>query len=80
MELISCVKLDNMFINLNNIDCGHANKDPVVLKETQILERLIRRCQKYKSNLTHAINSKSGAEFNILENIFSIDYLQPWDD
>ena len=70
-----------MFTNLHSLDCGHFKKDPVVLKQTHILERLIRRSQNYKANLAHAVHTgKSSAEFNLLENIFSIDYLQPWDD
>ena len=64
-----------MFANVDNLDSGHFKKDPAPLKETQILERLIRRTQTYKSNVTHAINSNSGETFNLLENIFSIDYL-----
>ena len=73
--LISAVKLDNMFTNLQSLDSGHFNKDPKMLRNTHILERLIRKTQNYKANVTHAKNSRQGDTFNILENIFGMDYL-----
>ena len=72
-----------MFTNLSSLNgSGHFIKDPCVLKCTEITERLIRRNQAYKVNLAHAkfYTHDKNKKYNLLENIFSIDYLQPWDD
>ena len=64
---------------MNSLDSGHFAKDPLNLKTTQIVERLIRKSQIYKANVTHAKNAGQGKKFNLLENIFGIDYLQEWE-
>ena len=74
LTLISAVKVDNMHTNLYARDDGHVNFDPMVLKPTDTLERLIRMNQRYKVNVTHALNTGLHDK-RPLEYIFSIDYL-----
>ena len=78
-ELVSAVKLDNMHTNLSTRDHSHAGVDPLVLRQTDTLERLIRMNQRYKVNVTHALNT-GVVDRMPLEYIYTIDYLQPWSD
>ena len=52
--------------------------EPIPLEPRDVLERLIRVNQEYKTSLQHAINL--GQPFNVLEKINKIDYLQAWGD
>ena len=76
-ELVSAVKLDNMHTNLSTRDHSHAGVDPLVLRQTDTLERLIRMNQRYKVNVTHALNT-GVVDRMPLEYIYTIDYLQSY--
>ena len=73
LKLISCVKLDNRFDNLNKLDTPHFICEPLPLPPRDVLERLIRRNCRYKQFLVHALNQ--GKEINPMTKINSIDYL-----
>ena len=50
---------------------------PVEFEVKNVVERLMRTNQNYKTNVQHAINT-GNTNFNLLEQINSIDYLQDW--
>ena len=77
MKLISCAKVDNLFVNMNKRDSPHVILHPPTLESRDVLERLIRLNQRYKVELQHALNLKH--DYNLLASINSIDYLQDWD-
>lgn len=77
MKLISVSKIDNLLINRNKLDSPHLLSQPFALDPRDVLERLIRINQSYKSGLQHALNT-GNSDFKLLQMINKIDYLQPW--
>ena len=68
-----------MHENMHKIDSPHLLSDKVQLKNDNVLERLIRRNQAYKTALSHAINTKN-TSFQLLHQINKIDFKQRWND
>jgi len=56
LVLTSSVKIDNEFENMRKQDSPHMILQPLPLEHEDVLERLIRMNQNYKSSLQHAIN------------------------
>ena len=55
------------------LDSPHLLQDRVELENRDVLERLIRTNQDYKTSLQHALNT-GNKEYSILEKINKIDY------
>ena len=51
LKLLSVVKIDNLHENLTRIDSNHLLMDRILLEPRDVLERLIRTNQEYKSTL-----------------------------
>ena len=79
LQLLSVVKIDNQHENMVVIDSPHLLMERVTLEARDVLERLIRMSQNYKTKLFHALATKD-YKFNILEQINKIDYSQDWND
>ena len=47
------------------------------LEDRDVLERLVRKSQKYKTNLIHALNT-GRRDFRPIQHISAIDFTQPW--
>ena len=77
LKLLSCVKIDNLHENSLYMNSSHLFFDRMQLEERDVLERLIRTNQNYKTNLTHALNLRK-KNFNLLPLINKIDFTQPW--
>ena len=77
MKLLSSVKIDNLHENQIRLDSQHLLSQRCTLDDRDVLERLIRLNQKYKVNLTHALNM-GRKDFNPLHQLNTIDYTQPW--
>ena len=77
LKLLSVVKIDNQHENMNGIDSPHLLEERVFLETRDVLERLIRMSQSYKTKLFHAYATKD-KNFNLLEQINKIDYSQDW--
>ena len=84
-KLISAVKVDNLFENLNDLDSPHIMLDCKRLEQNDTLWRLMRMIQNYKTEISHARNlgltqyeQKLGRSFNIASLINTIDYTQQW--
>lgn len=75
LVLMSSVKIDNEFENMVKQDSPHMILQPVPLEHEDVLERLIRMNQNFKSTLQHAINL-GDRSYQILSKINKIDYLQ----
>ena len=56
LHMISAVKIDNLHANQIQLDSPHLHWQQTVLEERDVLERLIRVNQRYKTNLQHSIN------------------------
>ena len=56
LHMVSSVRIDNLHENKTNQDSPHVHWQRVELKEEEVLERLIRVNQNYKSNIQHALN------------------------
>lgn len=70
IRLMSAVKIDNLITNINKRDSNHLMWDPMVLPARDLLERLMRKNQAYKSAVQHAINlgiERGYSNFNLLE-------------
>ena len=81
LKLLSCVKIDNLHENRDQLDSPHIFSDRKPLEDDAVLERLIRMNQSYKVNLTHALNRKNAAgDFKLLPLINKIDFTQSWTD
>ena len=72
------MKVDNLYENTRVRESPHLLCQRTRLEERDVLERLIRVNQAYKTNLQHAINTKD-QDFNILEQFNRMDFEQPWD-
>ena len=85
LRLISTVRIDNQHENKTGLDSAHLLCHRVSLEPRDVLERLIRVNQQYKTNLQHALNTEKqkyerlNQDFNILTQINKIDYAQLWD-
>ena len=79
LKLISCVKVDNLFINMTNRDEAHVFLQKKVLSASEVLARLIRLNQNFKVNTQHAVNTGK-KDYNLLREINSIDFKQKWGD
>lgn len=77
LKLISSVKIDNEYENMRKRDSPHMIMQPLPLEQRDVLERLIRMNQSYKTSLQHAINL-GDQDFDIFSKIAKIDYLQQW--
>ena len=51
LKLISSVKIDNLHVNTQNLDSPHLFFEPETLATEDVLERLIRQNQSYKTGL-----------------------------
>ena len=56
LKLLSAVKVDNLFENMKQRDSPHLILDKQVVASRDVLDRLIRRNQAYKTSLVHAMN------------------------
>ena len=56
LTLISVVKVDNLHENKTKLDSPHLIDDRKILEDRDVLERLIRVNQSYKTSLQHATN------------------------
>ena len=65
LHMISAVKIDNLHANQIKLDSPHLHWQQTVLEERDVLERLIRVNQNYKTNLQHSLNRNK--KFNIPE-------------
>ena len=78
--MISTVRIDNQHENRNGLDSPHLLCHRLSLEPRDVLERLIRVNQQYKTNLQHALNTEKQSyerltqDFNILAQINKIDY------
>ena len=77
LQLLSVVKIDNQHENMVEIDSPHLLMERCFLEARDVLERLIRMSQNYKTTLFHALATED-KKFNILEQINKIDYSQDW--
>ena len=57
LRLVSTVKIDNLHENQIRLDSKHLLSEMCELEDRDVLERLIRKSQKYKTSLTHALNT-----------------------
>ena len=83
IRLMSAVKIDNLITNIDKRDSNHLMWDPMVLEPRDLLERLMRKNQAYKSSVQHAINlgiERGYSNFNLLQQLNTIDYSQTWGD
>ena len=81
LKLLSCVKIDNLHENIDQLNSSHIHDDRHPLEDEMVLPRLIRMNQAYKTNLTHALNRKNADNnFMLLPLINKIDFTQPWTD
>ena len=76
LKLVSSVKIDNEFENMRKRDSPHMIVQPIPLVHRDVLERLIRMNQNYKTSLQHAINLNK--KINLLSLFNKIDYTQTW--
>ena len=74
LKLISVVKVDNLYENLVKLDSQHMFFQRLYLAPKDVLERLIRMNQNYKTGMQHAFNFSKFKEFKLLEQINKIDY------
>ena len=65
LRLVSVVKIDNQHENMAKLDSPHLLSQRVSLEARDVLERLIRVNQDYKTHLQHALNMQR-KDFNIL--------------
>lgn len=79
LKLLSAVKVDNQHENMTKLDSNHFLSDKVSLEPRDVLDRLIRMSQEYKTSLQHAINTGDKSH-QILEKINKIDYSQSWEE
>lgn len=79
LKLLSVVKVDNLHENIAQLDSNHYFTDRAFLEPRDVLERLIRTNQEYKTSLQHALNT-GNKRHNILEKINKIDFSQPWEE
>lgn len=54
LKLLSVAKVDNLHGNINQLDSPHELKHKNTLESRDVLERLIRTNQDYKTSLQHA--------------------------
>ena len=57
LKLLSVVKVDNLHENQLKMDSPHLLSDRLPLEDRDVLERLIRINQSYKTELSHALNT-----------------------
>ena len=57
LKLLSCVKVDNLHENQIRLDSPHLLSHRTILEDDDVLERLIRVNQSYKTELSHALNT-----------------------
>ena len=62
-------------MNQEKLDSKHLLVDMKSLETRDVLERLIRRSQNYKTNLSHAMNTNN-PKFDLLQLINGVDYDQ----
>ena len=78
LKLLSAVKVDNLWENHFRLDSRHLLSDRKSLAPRDVLARLIRRTQKYKTNLLHSINTRGlpldFARFDPVADLYSIDF------
>lgn len=77
LKLLSCVKVDNHHENMYKLDSPHLLLDRHPLEDRDVLERLIRMNQSYKTSLSHALNTNQKG-FKLLQQINRVDFSQPW--
>ena len=77
LKLLSAVKVDNQHMNMVRLDSNHFLMDKSTLEPRDVLDRLIRMNQDYKTSLQHALNTGDKSH-RILEKINKIDYSQDW--
>ena len=74
---MSAVKVDNEYENMYKLDSGHFFDHPKSLQPRDVLERLIRKNQAYKTGVLHALNLQD-EKFELLNVINGVDFLQHW--
>lgn len=79
LHLLSAAKIDNLHENFEKLDSPHLLSDRTSLAPRDVLERLIRINQKYKTTLVHSLNLHDESH-NLLSKLNRIDYLQKWGD
>ena len=57
IKLLSCVKVDNLHENQMKLNSPHLLSHKLNLEDEDVLERLIRINQSYKTDLSHALNT-----------------------
>ena len=62
---------------MTKLDSNHLLQDKSILEGRDVLDRLIRMSQDYKTSLEHAVNMGDKTH-RILEKINKIDYTQSW--
>ena len=65
MKVVSVSKIDNLHTNKHRLNAVHLLHEPFTLEPRDVLERLIRVNQLYKTSLQHAINL-GDKKFNLL--------------
>ena len=78
LKLLSAVKVDNQHENMTQLDSNHYLLDKKLNQPRDVLDRLIRMSQDYKTSLFHAVNT-GDRRHRILERINRSDYAQEWD-
>ena len=68
LKLLSAVKVDNQHMNMDRLDSNHFLVDKSILEPRDVLDRLIRMNQDYKTSLQHALNTGDKSH-RILEKI-----------
>jgi len=78
-KLLSLSKIDNLFTDQVRMDSHHSLVHPFSLEAQDVLERLIRMNQRYKTTMQHGVNlRKNNLEVTLLELIHKVDYQQAW--
>ena len=83
LKLISVCKIDNLHTDVYKADSPHYFKEPYILEDRNVTERLIRMNQNYKTAMQHALNLgeyNKEEEFKLymLEQIMKVNYDQQW--
>ena len=79
IKLLSCVKVDNLHENQMKLNSPHLLSHKLILEDEDVLERLIRINQSYKTELSHALNTGQ-KDFHLMRQIYRMDYRKPWND
>jgi len=83
LKLISQCKLDNQYALKRTLGVEECQLNVIDASRTSVYDRLILIGQDYKTRLTHLQNLQNtgtASEFNLLANLFRVNYEANWDD